>query len=241
MAPKRAALFVDVANLFHAAERLRRGPRRLRPVPGPGLAGRATSHAGAGLRGADGPRGRAVSCAVLRGLGYETRYRPAVVVASRPDIRRTDRNVAMAVDVWRLAGRFDVAIIGSNDPDLAPLWRGSGRPGPRSPCVRRRRPALAGLADRVIDALRPDGPRDALDFAITRREPWPEMQSRGPPSPMKLQTSPNRWSCLPTSFAMALDVRAGQVIKWLGHDGSQVVLARASPSPTATAASTPRN
>ena len=40
---------------------------------------------------------------------------------------------------------------------------------------------------------------------------------------MKTQVTPNRWSCLPTAFAIALDVRAGMLIKWLGHDGSRVV------------------
>ncbi len=39
---------------------------------------------------------------------------------------------------------------------------------------------------------------------------------------MKLQTQPNRWSCLPTAFAMALDVKVGMILKWLGHDGSVV-------------------
>jgi len=40
---------------------------------------------------------------------------------------------------------------------------------------------------------------------------------------LKIQTTPNRWSCLPTAFAIALDVRTGKLIKWLGHDGSRVV------------------
>jgi hypothetical protein len=40
---------------------------------------------------------------------------------------------------------------------------------------------------------------------------------------VKIQVTPNRWSCLPTAFAIALDVRTGMLIKWLGHDGSRVV------------------
>ncbi len=39
----------------------------------------------------------------------------------------------------------------------------------------------------------------------------------------KLQTSPNRWTCLPTAFGMAMDVKVGFIVKWLGHDGSDVV------------------
>lgn len=39
---------------------------------------------------------------------------------------------------------------------------------------------------------------------------------------MKLQRSPNRWSCLPTAFAMVLGEPVDHVIKWLGHDGSQI-------------------
>ena len=40
---------------------------------------------------------------------------------------------------------------------------------------------------------------------------------------MKLQTSPNRWSCIPTSFAMCFDLPVVQLIKRLGHDGSKIV------------------
>ncbi len=40
---------------------------------------------------------------------------------------------------------------------------------------------------------------------------------------MKLQKSPNRWSCLPTSFAMALNVSVDAVVVQLGHDGSEIV------------------
>jgi hypothetical protein len=39
---------------------------------------------------------------------------------------------------------------------------------------------------------------------------------------MRLQRNPNRWSCLPTAFAIALDVPVAEVIKRIGHDGSEV-------------------
>lgn len=52
---------------------------------------------------------------VLRGLGFETKYRQAI----HSDIRGTDRNIILAMDVWR--SQVDVVILGSNDPDLAPL------------------------------------------------------------------------------------------------------------------------
>lgn len=37
---------------------------------------------------------------------------------------------------------------------------------------------------------------------------------------MKLQTS-NNWSCLPCAFAMALGISVEQLIKMIGHDGSE--------------------
>lgn len=40
---------------------------------------------------------------------------------------------------------------------------------------------------------------------------------------MKLIKQPNRWSCLPTSFAMALDVSLKEIIDYLGHDGSEKI------------------
>lgn len=40
---------------------------------------------------------------------------------------------------------------------------------------------------------------------------------------MRSQRSPNRWSCLPTSFAMVLDVAVEALIIQLGHDGSQIL------------------
>ena len=39
---------------------------------------------------------------------------------------------------------------------------------------------------------------------------------------MKPQRSPNRWSCLPTAFAIALGVSVREVIERIGHDGSEV-------------------
>lgn len=58
---------------------------------------------------------------VLRTIGFEPKYRQAVTVRDRPDIRRTDRNMLLAMDVWRTLERVDVVILGSNDPDLVPL------------------------------------------------------------------------------------------------------------------------
>lgn len=40
---------------------------------------------------------------------------------------------------------------------------------------------------------------------------------------MILQISPNAWSCLPTAFAMCLDVPTQKVIEAIGHDGSEVI------------------
>lgn len=40
---------------------------------------------------------------------------------------------------------------------------------------------------------------------------------------MELQKQPNDWSCLPTAFAMTLDMPVEQIIEELGHDGSEVI------------------
>lgn len=40
---------------------------------------------------------------------------------------------------------------------------------------------------------------------------------------MKLQASPNWWSCLPTAFAIALDTPVRQLFAEIGHDGSELV------------------
>lgn len=34
---------------------------------------------------------------------------------------------------------------------------------------------------------------------------------------------PNRWSCLPTSFAMACNVPLEKILEIIGHDGSQII------------------
>lgn len=58
---------------------------------------------------------------VLSNLGFEPRYRKAITIGRRVNIRQTDRNMMIAMDVWRIIDKVDVVIIGSNDPDLAPL------------------------------------------------------------------------------------------------------------------------
>ncbi len=40
---------------------------------------------------------------------------------------------------------------------------------------------------------------------------------------MLRQLSPNRWSCLLTSFAMALDIDQNKLVTMIGHDGSQII------------------
>jgi hypothetical protein len=39
---------------------------------------------------------------------------------------------------------------------------------------------------------------------------------------MRLQIKPQRWMCLPTSFAMALDMPLADVLLGVGHDGSKI-------------------
>lgn len=40
---------------------------------------------------------------------------------------------------------------------------------------------------------------------------------------MQLQISPNSWSCLPTSFAMACNVSLKEMLDLIGHDGSEII------------------
>lgn len=40
---------------------------------------------------------------------------------------------------------------------------------------------------------------------------------------MRLIKSPNRWSCLPTAFAMAMEVDLDTIIREVGHDGSRIL------------------
>lgn len=39
---------------------------------------------------------------------------------------------------------------------------------------------------------------------------------------MNLIKQPNKWSCLPTSFAMVLDISLEDIYNFLGHDGSEI-------------------
>jgi len=39
----------------------------------------------------------------------------------------------------------------------------------------------------------------------------------------QLQQQPNRWSCLPTAFAMAFNIPVAKFIKLIGHDGSEII------------------
>lgn len=47
---------------------------------------------------------------------------------------------------------------------------------------------------------------------------------------MRLQ-QPNRWSCLPTAFAMAVDISVKEFIRRIGHDGSKIAFPT-QPEPT---------
>lgn len=40
---------------------------------------------------------------------------------------------------------------------------------------------------------------------------------------MKLITQPNKWTCLPTSVAMLLNISLDDIFKIVGHDGSQIL------------------
>jgi hypothetical protein len=40
---------------------------------------------------------------------------------------------------------------------------------------------------------------------------------------MNVQVSPNHWSCIPTSFAIILDMPVREVFEKVGHDGSEMI------------------
>ena len=46
---------------------------------------------------------------------------------------------------------------------------------------------------------------------------------------MKLQVQPNRWSCLPTAFAIITGVLVDELIQHIGHDGSYVAWPKLEP------------
>lgn len=42
-------------------------------------------------------------------------------------------------------------------------------------------------------------------------------------TPSRLQIQPNRWSCIPTSFSMAIGIPVEIMLDRIGHDGSMVI------------------
>lgn len=40
---------------------------------------------------------------------------------------------------------------------------------------------------------------------------------------MKIQIQPNKWSCLPTAFAIATGIPIEKIIEYVGHDGSDII------------------
>lgn len=116
LAAKKAGIFVDVVNQFYANNLVRFDYERyLAEAARAGEVYRALAY------GAQMNSEAESFLAMMRHLGYETRYRRAVVVGDRKDIFRTDRNMAIAMDVWRLLPKLDVVVLGSNDPELIPL------------------------------------------------------------------------------------------------------------------------
>ena len=116
MTKKRAAIFVDVVNQFYANNSARLDYEKYLAVAGEGLdVVRAFAY------GAQMNEEAENFLTMMRHLGYETRYRKAVAVGERKDIYRTDRNMMIAMDVWRVAPKVEAVVLGSNDPELIPL------------------------------------------------------------------------------------------------------------------------
>lgn len=60
-----------------------------------------------------------ISC--LNKIGFETRYKHARIIDGKPNIRETDWNAGIMMDVVRHLDRLDIVVLGSNDVDLVPL------------------------------------------------------------------------------------------------------------------------
>src|SRR4051812_46325565 len=41
--------------------------------------------------------------------------------------------------------------------------------------------------------------------------------------PFHPQKTPNKWSCVPTAFAICLDIPVEKIIEEIGHDGSNII------------------
>jgi uncharacterized LabA/DUF88 family protein len=116
MLAKKTAIFVDVVNQFYANDSVRLDYERYLDEARQGAEVFRAFCYGAQMNEEAEP-----FLSMMRQIGFETRYRRAVVIGDRRDIFRTDRNMALAMDVWRLCPRVDAVVIGSNDPELVPL------------------------------------------------------------------------------------------------------------------------
>jgi uncharacterized LabA/DUF88 family protein len=58
----------------------------------------------------------------LKGNGYETKYVLARKFNSIAIIKYTDRTMDIAMDIMRMEDRIDIAVIGSCNPNLIPLY-----------------------------------------------------------------------------------------------------------------------
>lgn len=120
MQTKRAGLFCDITNQFYSTIHAHHGvlidyEKYMAKASEGFTLSRAFAY------GVQMNNEAAGFISALRNLGYEPRYRQAIMVQDRYDIRRTDRNMSMAMDIWRCIDKLDAVIIGSSDPDLAPL------------------------------------------------------------------------------------------------------------------------
>lgn len=120
MQARRAGLFVDITNQFYSTIHSHHGvlidyQKYMERASEGFVLARAFAY------GAQINNEAAGFVTALRNLGYEPRYRQAVMIQDKQDIRRTDRNMIMAMDIWRCIDKLDAIIIGSSDPDLSPL------------------------------------------------------------------------------------------------------------------------
>lgn len=117
---KSIGVFVNVSNQFYTVQQTYRGGKvaydlYLKAAVSGGTLYRAFAY-GVQMKDEAMPF---IGC--LREAGYEPKYKQARIVDARPSIRHTDWNVGIAMDVMRHLHKLDIVVIGSSDPDLAPL------------------------------------------------------------------------------------------------------------------------
>ncbi len=115
---RRIGIFADVSNLYYCIGKKWEGrkldyEKYLEIAQGEGIRIRAIAY---GTQIGDEAMNFIVA---LKHFGYETKYRQPKIL--RDEVRKTDWDVGIAMDVVRMFSRFDTVVLGTADPDMVPL------------------------------------------------------------------------------------------------------------------------